>query len=697
MTRAQLTDPAYYESGWDHPPEVASLGCGHRGCHWKTSQRLFSLDCHKESPGSQEHDERPASNYSDAGSMVCAPIVLYRRYILVASGMNLVVFGTFDTEDSFDQSIQRRIDTTATAPLAEFSLCSDAETPAPEWNDKIIQLSFHEETSILYALSMESCIFQVKIAIDVSASAATSSVGIGIGTGTPHSDLQSAKQSASDGSVGESAAAAAAAAADGASRRPPEFSLIHHWVSESLGATCMATLYCGGGTGTDTICVGYKTGHIEAWNVLHTLSPRTKPSGHWGAHQRRPTIPKKDFSLQWEGYLHDSIRTLSFLARDTELPKEALPEGSSSTVGYAKAKTSPNKNSKASGTAKEHFLIAVVAISTRNAEKRKQPPTSSMLKILDLERITNGTRRTTDSSTGDAEMELQNYALPPSRGAEVMDATNLLPPSKDYRLPKRVPVLESHGADAACHLKTGSVGVAFPDGIIALLSGGSSDEFGVPGVANCDQQVLLSYPAIGSGQLDAKDANGNSSTYLVACLRGGTCYMIPAAGDNHHSIATIPFPHDMELDFSDVYVQSFTAGNLVVDRVLLPVLIYAWPGGIVDVYSCGLIAPSKPSERQESTKLENDSDTMLMRAEKRTLRDLIDNDSLVLLSKIVDELRADSRHPLLQQKEWQEFLAEAKRGNALHNTIETLSLDTLCSTQYESLHRVLLSLALVSE
>ena len=362
-------------------------------------------------------------------------------------------------------------------------------------------------------------------------------------------------------------------------------------------------------------------------------------------------------------------------------------------------------NEEKSNTTKEHYLVAVVAISTRAVDKRKQQSTSSMLKILDLERIMNETTKTADSINSDVEISLQKYTLPQSRGTELIDATNILPLSKDRRLPKRVPILESHGADAACILNTAPsgagknqnscAGISLPDGTIALLSH-NQDESDATGVASCDKQVLLSFPAIGSGQLNMIDENGEFSNYLVACLRGGTCYLIPTseASDKNNSIATISFAHDIESDFSDVYVQAFTAGNLMVDKGILPVLIYAWPGGIVDVYSCGLV-PSKATETNELTKVNKTDGNLVVRAERRALQDLIENDSLLLLSKILDELRTDSRHPLLQTKEWEDFLEETKHSKV--TSVENIAIDALCSIKYQSLHRILLSLALTGE
>jgi len=355
--------------------------------------------------------------------------------------------------------------------------------------------------------------------------------------------------------------------------------------------------------------------------------------------------------------------------------------------------------------------MAIVSISTSFGGKGKQQPTSSMLKILDLKWIANEMRKNSaDRSTSHEGLSLENYSLPQSRGMELIEATTVSL-SKDSRLPKRVPILDSHGANAACNLKsaepppggsssctTGSI--TFPDGIIGMFSSSSRrDTSDAVGIAQPDHQVLLSYPAVGNGQINIiGDESGKPSSFLAACLRGGTCYLIPIStkkNNKNNSIATIPFPHDIEKDLSDIYVQAFTAGNLVVDGIDLPILIYAWPGGVIDVYSCGLMGSKAPDTRDGSKEIiAEDDPNDISRAERRCLRDSIDNESISLIAKIVNELRENSQNPLLQMEEWQQLLTEISSGTALPASEEDITLDSLCSIEYQSLRRILLSLAL---
>jgi hypothetical protein len=742
---------SHASGGWDQPPPVASPAALNennekygtwipRACHWKTPQRLFTLDPSAKNSNSmnnprqiesssnsnnnnieQQHQQQAPKDFT-GGNLLCAPIVVFHKYVLVASDSFLSVYGNFDSiqdEDnnnnsnnrysSYEESMQRNISTVAIPPLTKFSLSDDSDTTATttdesfDFGDQIKQMSFHEETGIVYVMTVESCIFQVKLMVDNDLGATTTA------TTTTSNDISNTD------------------ATPASTTQLPRLHLMHHWVTKRLGATCMATLNDGGGAlGIDSVCVGYKSGHIEAWNVHQKITPRGRQL------QKKGNERWNSASLDWEGFLHDSIRTLSFLPRgnnNREPPQtktesrrsemETTPEqhGKGGSLGTP-TKASPRKGT--AGKAREesyYYLMAVVSISTRIGDKGKQQSTSSMLKILDLKRIANEMRKNSSdrSSTSHEGLSLENYSLPQSRGMELIEATTVSL-SKDSRLPKRVPILDSHGANAACNLKysaeappsgsssctTGSI--TFPDGIIGMFSSSSRrDTSDAVGIAQPDHQVLLSYPAIGNGQINIiGDESGKPSSYLAACLRGGTCYLIPISTKNdnkNNSIATIPFPHDIESDLSDIYVQAFTAGNLVVDGIDLPILIYAWPGGVIDVYSCGLMGSKAPTNNRNGSKEiiaeddPNDSN-VVSRAERRCLRDLIDNESISVIAKIVDELRENSQNPLLQMEEWQQLLTEISSGTALPASEEDITLDSLCSIEYQSLRRILLSLAL---
>jgi hypothetical protein len=58
-------------------------------------------------------------------------------------------------------------------------------------------------------------------------------------------------------------------------------------------------------------------------------------------------------------------------------------------------------------------------------------------------------------------------------------------------------------------------------------------------------------------------------------------------------VLALSIPHDIDDDVSIRYVQGFLASSLTLeprnDNNSIPILIYVWPGGVIDVYSCGLL------------------------------------------------------------------------------------------------------------
>ena len=415
-----------------------------------------------------------------------------------------------------------------------------------------------------------------------------------------------------------------------------------------------------GNGGTDLVYVGYKSGHIEAWKVPQVVSPDLK--------QRRGSrVTRKGAVLEWDGFLYDSVRTLAF-----------LPLGEDESYNY---------------------LMAIVSTGPRTGTKGNEQETSSMIRILDLNQIGNAKLNQSSDSPVDhnedeeKDLSLENYLVPQSRGMELMDASTISV-SKDGNMPKRVPVLDGQGANGACYLSTDDTsltGICFPDGAVGLFSRSNlNDSFEMVGVAEANHQLLLSYPAIGNGQINTVDKNGVPLICLATCLRGGTCYLIPISNETKEPIVAIPFSHDIESDLSDIYVQAFTAGNLLVDGVDLPVLVYAWPSGVIDVYSCGLM-DSKTLEIDGN--IESD---FVSRAERRCLRDMIDNDSISVVAKILRESRDKTQNPLLQTEEWDQLFKEFEGGKILTSLEEDITLEALCSKEFQSLRRVLLSLALLN-
>jgi hypothetical protein len=304
--------------------------------------------------------------------------------------------------------------------------------------------------------------------------------------------------------------------------------------------------------------------------------------------------------------------------------------------------------------------------------------------------------------------------------------------------------------DTNSSIRGGDSGVciALPDGTIAFLSSNPTMVDAV-GIVEENHQILMSYPTVGCGVVtisDDRTAIGVTTSYLACCLRGGTCYLLPIvpssssssssgtttnsetsivqqetddATNNHPSISTFQFPHDVASDLPYTYVRGFTAGNLQLLRnvdshgsqLLHPVLVFAWPGGVVDVYVCGLLPtttissmcdgpspPPLPTQNREGTTTQSAVGNFVPREERQALEDMIDNESIYLLCEILKEqLRKESStHPVVHistevEDEWKTVLQNPTLLVALNSGV--LDIDLLCTDEFRPVRSLLLTLA----
>lgn len=367
----------------------------------------------------------------------------------------------------------------------------------------------------------------------------------------------------------------------------------------------------------------------------------------------------------------------------------------------------------------DFYMIVTIQTHVKLPVDEREQATSSMVKVLDIKRILHGI-----SSMEPAErtgISLDGYVVNPIPGMELVDVSSI-PLSEDIGLPKRFPILQTHGAKVASRSIRvrphhgseykdyegfiGGVSLALPDGTIAAFFSNSPNMADAVGIVEENDQVLLSYPAVGCGELAVFDKHGNHDKYMACCLRAGTCYLIPLGkmrsdsgnaeekGDDYSIISVVQFPQDIDSDLQNVYVQAFTAGNLMLgsNGDLHPVLVYSWSGGVIDVYSCGLVPYSGCDWHETLVENENNCDkAFVSRTERRALEDMIDNESLSLLSQILMELRKESNHPLFEGDEWTKVTQEVSPIDALRTG--RLDLDGLCSDSYLQLRSLLLSLA----
>ena len=126
--------------------------------------------------------------------------------------------------------------------------------------------------------------------------------------------------------------------------------------------------------------------------------------------------------------------------------------------------------------------------------------------------------------------------------------------------------------------------------------------------------------------------------HVAYCLRGGTVHLISTTeSDLEEStmdcIDVYCYAHDVDSDIRVPYVQAFAAGNVWIkggssggSKRLIPCVVYAWAGGIMDVYACGLDIPLGP----EALSGDEMSETI-------ALKELIENGSVELLFDLLSK------------------------------------------------------------
>jgi hypothetical protein len=443
----------------------------------------------------------------------------------------------------------------------------------------------------------------------------------------------------------------------------PSLKLEGSWNTDMCGATCLAVI----ASNSNQLIIGYDSGYLEAWKV-----------------RKSSNCSESELQLQWRGLLDYSIRSVAPLRRAVKAESEAEIE--TRTTAATLVEGTPTKEE-----ADDYFLVVTLQSEAGN----DRHATASLVEILDLATV---------QKTYSGNSNKQQHAIPlydhlrlPAPGMELVDSSTL--PSDDTssgRLPKRVQVLPSRGSDCTMVLSGGNLcGVALSDGTVALVSPFHPDNSW--GVTHDRHQLLLSYPAVGCGRVNIKEEE--EEEYLVCCLRGGTCFLIPTTctgvgvgqkKDKAKAITVISYPHDVDADTTSAYVQGFTAGTLLVDdyesSLPLPVLVYAWAGGIIDIYACHLVYPKQQQQVQQQQQQQEHNKTV---TEHQVLKEMIDNESLSMVLNLFDNMDKNPDHKLLQDQQWEKARKEVKSSTfSLPVTLEQLD-----SEHFESLRFLLLTLA----
>lgn len=244
------------------------------------------------------------------------------------------------------------------------------------------------------------------------------------------------------------------------------------------------------------------------------------------------------------------------------------------------------------------------------------------------------------------------------------------------------------------------------DGTVALLSAEEKEGELRWGIANDFNQMLLAYPSIACACLQWSTSKQNPSIpHAALCLRGGSTYLVPfvAPGDNSNigDFTTVTvFSPDCEVDTR--YVKSFAAGNLIcvpdgsaqkeqeeasnhnneetpVEPAKIPVLIYGWACGTINIYCCKLLEDRKSCR------------AMIGHRERSCLEELVSNGSVRILRELLRALQDSD--PLLQQPMWTEARIECLQQET---NLEEINVEDLLQSHHSSLRALLLLMSLNS-
>jgi hypothetical protein len=404
-----------------------------------------------------------------------------------------------------------------------------------------------------------------------------------------------------------------------------------------------------GESGATRVLVGYNTGILECWTISRLEQTQHEASSS-SLPEPAPASPREvKARLSAQGMLEEGLPIRSLVpwalsadarstpAQDSRPSKaEAQPPSAHDEHRSQDLADSALGNSPIGKTSE---FVAMTLESTR------QVPAGQMVEVVDVASLVhafNAVKQSDVSPSSSPMIDLEQHIVLPEAGREIVDPSSRSNPPPPFPAPW-VPspatnrLLDVSGAlsggcstAAACAfgLADGTVGIA-----TASMRPSSRDtdegEAVSWGIARRSDQLLLSYPAIGLGTVTLRSPPSGSAAsseahYLACCLRGGTVYLVdllPTLGDSDDSLPrrqlkVIAYPKDLDVDSSAVQqVQGFVAANINSRGAWcaesVPVLVYAWPGGILDVYACELQARTGCPRRLLEQLVENGSAQLL--------------------------------------------------------------------------------------
>jgi len=471
--------------------------------------------------------------------------------------------------------------------------------------------------------------------------------------------------------------------------------VVHQFNTGRCAVSCVAVTE-DDAEGLNSIVIGYESSCLEIWRIR--LDAKEKEE------------------LVFRGVFEDGnpIRSIAQLQTLNETADESRAESVEEMPSLNNADANDDSSKQSRGRRNTGTELPRVYVMLTMELNVRHPRSSDAVEVLDLFSMVTAWRNA--KQTGEISdqkatifddettvLPLEPHTVLPAAGKELLDSSACLRSNNHRRSTSStsVPWIPSAGTNHVFQLDQNrnrngsgtldmraSCAVALADGTLGIIHAQTFEDGDVSwGIERDEDQLFLSYPCVGMGQIqmrEQKDGKDALQDYVVFCLRGATTYLLPltsvpieaSVGITDAELDPSPrpcptrvifFPNDIDADPSAIHrVQGFTAGNLSWGQGLptegttpsfqIPVMVYAWPGGLIDIYSCQL---------QKLTPVPTS-----------VLKSLVENGSAKILYDILSssvKFPEDLRH---RGPQWEAAFQEiqAEEDDDIHLVPETLSL-----------------------
>jgi hypothetical protein len=374
-----------------------------------------------------------------------------------------------------------------------------------------------------------------------------------------------------------------------------------------LSPTCIT--YC-----NDSIVIGYQSGFLEAWSLqmaddkeARTTAPAVKTIGTLHSNCSFSLIWRATFA-ECESAPSPAINAIVPLCTFVQTPKQYDKENKDATT------------TTDTDLSMETDRCCYLAL-TLHQDGLTRPAIASTVEVVDIASIANSWISLLDNnsnatSDNDFGVPLEEHLVLPESGREVVESSFIEQDESRHR--PTTNWISSRGTNCLCAIPSDSsnrIAVGLADGMVAVLeSSGHNDGQTQWGASPLIDHFCLSFPCIGMGSLNIVENLESPTPYLACCLRGSATYFFPlnSSLDSDDWVSTVlaaSVPHSVDEDASIRYVQGFVAFNLVLkqqeedistdSKESIAMLVYVWPGGVIDVYSYGLLCYTHSLRREQ--------------------------------------------------------------------------------------------------